>query len=108
MTTVGILGSGDVGKTLALGFKRHGHTVTIGSREGTKLADWSAEHGIPEAPFAGAVAGTEVHAGDRFGVMKFGSRMDVFVPPSAVVEARVGDRVRAAETVLARFAEPTP
>lgn len=60
MTTVGILGSGDVGKTLALGFKRHGHTVTIGSREGTKLADWSAEHGIPEAPFAAAVAGAEV------------------------------------------------
>ena len=60
MTTAGILGSGDVGKTLALGFKRHGHTVTIGSREGTKLTDWSAEHGIPEAPFAGAVAGAEV------------------------------------------------
>lgn len=53
-----------------------------------------------------AVAGTEVRAGDRYGVMKFGSRMDVFVPASAVVDARVGDRVRAAETVLARFAEP--
>lgn len=53
-----------------------------------------------------AVAGTDVRAGDRFGVMKFGSRMDVFVPPSAELLARVGDRVRAAETVLARFGEP--
>lgn len=53
-----------------------------------------------------AVAGTDVRAGDRFGVMKFGSRMDVFVPPTAVLEARVGDRVRAAETVIARFVEP--
>jgi phosphatidylserine decarboxylase len=50
-----------------------------------------------------AVAGTDVRAGDRFGVMKFGSRMDVFVPPDAAIEVRVGDRVRAAETVLARF-----
>jgi phosphatidylserine decarboxylase len=50
-----------------------------------------------------AVAGSDVRAGDRFGVMKFGSRMDVFVPRSASLETRVGDRVRAAETVVARF-----
>lgn len=53
-----------------------------------------------------AVAGTDVRAGDRYGVMKFGSRMDVFVPAEATLEVRVGDRVRAAETVLARFPEP--
>jgi phosphatidylserine decarboxylase len=51
-----------------------------------------------------AVAGSEVRAGDRFGLMKFGSRMDVFVPRDATIDVRVGDRVRAAETVLARFA----
>ena len=50
-----------------------------------------------------AVAGSEVRAGDRFGLMKFGSRMDVFVPREAVIEVQVGDRVRGAETVLARF-----
>jgi phosphatidylserine decarboxylase len=48
-------------------------------------------------------AGTDVRAGERYGVMKFGSRMDVFVPPDAEVDVRVGDRVRAAETVLARL-----
>jgi phosphatidylserine decarboxylase len=52
-------------------------------------------------------AGTDVRAGDRFGLMKFGSRMDVFVPPQAELVVRVGDRVRAAETVLARFAVGT-
>lgn len=50
-----------------------------------------------------AVTGTDVRAGDRFGLMKFGSRMDVFVPLDARLEVQVGDRVRAAETVLARF-----
>jgi phosphatidylserine decarboxylase len=50
-----------------------------------------------------AVTGSDVRAGDRFGLMKFGSRMDVFVPRDATIEVRVGDRVRAAETVLARF-----
>lgn len=45
--------------------------------------------------------GVEVHAGDRFGIMKFGSRMDVFLPPSADVRVRVGERVRGGETVIA-------
>jgi len=56
MTKVGVLGSGDVGKALALGFKKHGYDVRIGSREGTKLAAWSAEHGIAEGTFADVAA----------------------------------------------------
>jgi phosphatidylserine decarboxylase len=48
-----------------------------------------------------AQRGTEVHAGDRYGIMKFGSRMDVFLPPSADLRVRVGDRVRGGETVIA-------
>jgi len=46
-------------------------------------------------------AGTEVRAGDRFGIMKFGSRMDVFVPLEATVTVGVGDMVRGGETVIA-------
>jgi 8-hydroxy-5-deazaflavin:NADPH oxidoreductase len=41
---VGVLGSGDVGKTLAAGFVKHGHDVMIGTREPSKLADWSRQH----------------------------------------------------------------
>ena len=45
--------------------------------------------------------GTEVALGQRFGVMKFGSRMDLFVPVSAAVTAAPGDAVRGGETVVA-------
>jgi phosphatidylserine decarboxylase len=45
--------------------------------------------------------GDWVKAGDRFGVMKFGSRMDVFVPTNAAIHVRVGDRVIGGVTVLA-------
>jgi len=45
--------------------------------------------------------GTVVKAGDRYGVMKFGSRMDVFLPPTAEITVEVGALVRAAETVIA-------
>lgn len=39
---VGVLGSGDVAKTLAGGFLRHGHAVTVGSREPAKLDGWKS------------------------------------------------------------------
>jgi 8-hydroxy-5-deazaflavin:NADPH oxidoreductase len=41
---VGILGSGDVGKTLAAGFLKHGHAVTIGTRTPGKLAEWGEKN----------------------------------------------------------------
>ena len=47
--------------------------------------------------------GDRVKAGDHLGLMKFGSRMDVFVPTTATIEVRPGQTVRAAETVLARL-----
>lgn len=38
---IGIIGSGDVAKTLAAGFLKHGHDVTLGTREAGKLADFA-------------------------------------------------------------------
>jgi phosphatidylserine decarboxylase len=46
-------------------------------------------------------SGAKVHAGDRFGIMKFGSRMDVFLPTSATIAVKIGDAVRGGETVIA-------
>jgi phosphatidylserine decarboxylase len=43
----------------------------------------------------------EVRAGDRFGIMKFGSRMDVFLPPTAELKVQLGDLVRGGETIIA-------
>jgi predicted dinucleotide-binding enzyme len=38
---IGIIGSGDVAKALASGFLKHGHEVTLGTREAGKLADFA-------------------------------------------------------------------
>jgi hypothetical protein len=38
---IGIIGSGDVAKALAAGFLKHGHEVTLGTREANKLADFA-------------------------------------------------------------------
>jgi phosphatidylserine decarboxylase len=54
-----------------------------------------------------AKPGDEVRAGDRFGVMKFGSRMDLFLPPTAIIKVQVGQKVVAAVTILAEL-PPAP
>jgi phosphatidylserine decarboxylase len=47
--------------------------------------------------------GETVAAGQRFGLMKFGSRMDVFLPTSARLRVKAGERVRGGETILAEL-----
>jgi phosphatidylserine decarboxylase len=47
--------------------------------------------------------GQRVEAGERFGLMKFGSRMDVFLPPSARLRIGAGARVRGGETIVAEL-----
>lgn len=44
--------------------------------------------------------GDVLRTGDRIGLMKFGSRMDVFVPPEVELTVAKGDRTVAGETVL--------
>ena len=46
-------------------------------------------------------AGDQVNRGQRFGVMKFGSRIDLFLPVSSRIAVKVGDRVISGETALA-------
>ncbi len=47
--------------------------------------------------------GDVLDTGQRIGLMKFGSRMDVFVPPECSLLVQRGDRVVAGETVIARW-----
>jgi len=47
--------------------------------------------------------GQQVQYGARFGIIRFGSRVDVYLPPGAEVLAAAGQRVKAGETVLARL-----
>ncbi len=51
----------------------------------------------------GLQKGQNVCRGDRFGIIRFGSRLEVFLPAGARVLVREGQKVRAGETVLAAF-----
>ena len=44
--------------------------------------------------------GDQLKAGERFGIMKFGSRMDIVVPYNVEVKIKPGDTTRAGESVI--------
>jgi phosphatidylserine decarboxylase len=44
--------------------------------------------------------GDQLHAGERFGMMKFGSRMDIIVPDNVRIEVNEKDRTVGGETIL--------
>ena len=45
--------------------------------------------------------GLEVRAGEQCGIIKFGSRIDLYLPTDAQITVRPGDKVRACESVIA-------
>ena len=47
--------------------------------------------------------GAGLERGQRYGFIRFGSRVDVYLPPDAEVKAALGDKVYATETILARL-----
>ena len=49
--------------------------------------------------------GDELRKGERFGMIRFGSRTEVYLPLDAVVLVKVGDRVSGGSSVIARLAK---
>jgi phosphatidylserine decarboxylase len=51
-----------------------------------------------------AKAGDRLARGERFGFIRFGSRVDVYLPPGSRPRVAIGDKVKAGATVLAELA----
>ena len=47
-----------------------------------------------------AEKGDTIKRGDRFGLIRFGSRVDIYMPQKVQLEVRSGQRVRAGETII--------
>lgn len=47
--------------------------------------------------------GQRLERGERFGLIRFGSRVDLYLPPGSQVALKVGQRTRAGETVVGRL-----
>ncbi len=48
--------------------------------------------------------GDVLQSGERYGLIKFSSRVDIYLPKEALIKVRMGDMVKAGETVLGEIA----
>jgi phosphatidylserine decarboxylase len=109
-----------------------GEVVEVTRRSGKFLAAWKSEASSDNAQasvtvrtprgdvrfvqIAGLIArrivchlepGMRVGRGERYGLIRFGSRVDVHIPAAAEATVRVGDQVRGGTSVIARW-RPAP
>ncbi len=54
------------------------------------------------------VPGEQITKGERFGLIRFGSRMDVYLPQSSTIRVQVGSKVKGGSSILAEIACADP
>jgi phosphatidylserine decarboxylase len=107
---------GAVGKTWYFPGKFFNAELSKSSTENERAVIWLRTpdgHDVTCVQVAGLIArrilcyareGQQMTRGQRYGFIRFGSRVDVYLPSSALARVTVGDKVYATETVLATLA----
>lgn len=80
------------------------HTCTcLVNDEGRRVFFKQLAGGFARRIVCYAAPGMEVSAGEQCGIIKFGSRIDYYLPLDAQIEVAIGDKVRACETIIAKI-----
>lgn len=77
------------------------NSVLVEATEGYRLVVVQIAGWLARRIICFAAENSVLARGERFGLIMFGSRVDVFLPPQAKPLVTVGDRTRSGETVLA-------
>lgn len=78
-------------------------TVVIENRQGVRVLVRQIAGALARRIVCYAKQGDQVKQGDEFGFIKFGSRVDIFLPLGTDVQTKLGDVVKGGRTVLARL-----
>ncbi len=80
-------------------------TVVIQTQSGTQVLIRQVAGALARRIVTYARQGKPCHLNEQIGFIKFGSRVDMFLPPDAEVFVQVGDKTTGNETVIARLNE---
>jgi len=78
-------------------------TVVVRTPQGVRVLFRQIAGAVARRISCYAQEGVNVEAGTEFGFIKFGSRVDIFVPLDAQIAVELGDKVRACETLIAEL-----
>lgn len=81
------------------------HSFVVLDGDGVTLAYKQIAGALARRVVCDLVPGQRVTRGQRVGIIKFGSRVDLFLPPEAQVVVAAGERTRAGLTVVAWLPE---
>jgi phosphatidylserine decarboxylase len=77
-------------------------SVVVESSDGTEVLIRQVAGAVARRIVTYSKNGDEVHQGDEFGFIKFGSRVDIFLPGGTEVDVQMFQQVRANRTVIAK------
>ena len=76
-------------------------SVVVSSESGTEILVRQVAGAVARRIVTYSKKGDKVHQGDELGFIKFGSRVDIFLPTGTVVDVQMFEQVRASRTILA-------
>jgi phosphatidylserine decarboxylase len=89
--------SADLDKASALNER---NTVLLQTADGREIITVQIAGLIARRIVCWLKEGMQVRSGERFGLIRFGSRVEVFLPPGSTILVKVGEKVRAGETPI--------
>lgn len=81
--------------------KNERNSLVLSTQNGTKIIVVQIAGLIARRILSFVSSNEELYQGERFGLIRFGSRVDIYMPLDAVEKCKVGDRVVAGESILA-------
>ena len=81
--------------------KNERNSLILSTQNGTKIIVVQIAGLIARRILSFVSSNEELYQGERFGLIRFGSRVDIYMPLDAVEKCKVGDRVVAGESILA-------
>ena len=77
-------------------------SVVVKSESGTEILVRQVAGAVARRIVTYSMKGAQVKQGEELGFIKFGSRVDIFLPTDTVVDVQMFEQVRASRTILAR------
>ena len=85
--------------------KNERSSIIISNEKGTEVVVVQIAGLIARRILSFVSKNQDLHQGERYGLIRFGSRVDIYLPKNSIVNCKVGDKVIAGESLLATLAE---
>ncbi len=79
------------------------NSIVIKTNDGSEIVCVQVAGLVARRIISEAAEGQEIKAGDRYGIIRFGSRADLYFPDNVEVKTLVGQTMVGGETIIAKF-----